>query len=57
MGNKLLIITSDELTGSSACILLRISATLTEAFPLALTFGITPKENCENRSDSLHLEL
>lgn len=39
------MITSDELTGSSACIRFRMSATRTDAFPFALTFGITPKEN------------
>lgn len=42
------IITSDELTGSSACIRLSMSATRTEALPLALTFGITPKANCRS---------
>lgn len=38
-------ITSDVETGSSVCIRLRISATLTDAFPFALTFGINPKLN------------
>lgn len=38
-------LTSDELTGSSACIRLRMSATRTDAFPFALTFGINPEEN------------
>lgn len=33
-------------TGSSTCKLFRRSATLVEALPLALTFGITPKANC-----------
>lgn len=38
-------VTSDVLTGSSTCKLLRMSATRTDDFPLALTFGINPKEN------------
>lgn len=37
-------ITSEELSGSSACSRFKISATRTDAFPLALTFGISPKE-------------
>lgn len=40
-------ITSGELTGSSACIWFSMSATRTDALPLALTFGITPKEDCK----------
>lgn len=38
-------ITSDVETGSSVCMRFRISATRTDAFPLALTFGISPKVN------------
>lgn len=40
------MITSDEDTGSSVCMRFRSSATRTAAFPLALTFGITPKAIC-----------
>jgi len=39
------IITSDGLTDSSTCMLFRISTTFVEALPLALTFGIIPKDN------------
>lgn len=40
------LITSAVFTGSSACIRFKMSATRTDAFPLALTFGMTPKEHC-----------
>lgn len=50
---KQLIITSGELTGSSSCIRFKISATRTDAFPLALTFGITPKKNCNALTNTL----
>lgn len=40
-------ITSGELTGSSASIRFRMSATRTDALPLALTFGMRPKEDCK----------
>lgn len=38
------------MTGSSACIRFRMSATRTDAFPFALTFGITPKEDYKIKS-------
>lgn len=43
------MITSDEFTGSSACIRFKMSAIRTDAFPFALTFGITPKENYQDK--------
>lgn len=45
------MITSDEFTGSSACIRFKMSAIRTDAFPFALTFGITPKENYKIKSN------
>ena len=41
-----MLITSGKLTGSSACIRFRMSATRTDALPFARTFGMTPKEDC-----------
>lgn len=42
---SLVINITSEVTGSSACIRFKMSATRVDAFPLALTFGIVPKEN------------